>query len=104
MPHVPVAQVVTVLAVTPPLNLKRELVPSVGTVIVSTQLAAAVTVWLLPSPATVVGVTEQPDSVNVPVVAPISATVRAIGCEAEANTVYPAEDTIEAEPEYTITK
>ena len=64
--HVPVAQVVKPHVVAPALNLYRLFEPSVGTVTVKEHEGVVVTEWLLPSPATVVGETEQPLNVNVP--------------------------------------
>lgn len=72
-------QVVTEVVVAPPLNLYLVFVASVGTVIVIRQLGVAVTECELPSPAIVVGETEHPEREKVPVVAPVSATVRVIG-------------------------
>jgi hypothetical protein len=73
--QVPDPQVISVIDVALPENLYLVFVPSVGTVIVIWQLVVAVNECEFPSPAIVVGVTEQPDKVKVEVVAPFSATV-----------------------------
>jgi len=74
----PDAQVLTIV-VAPPENRYLVFEPPAGAAIVIAHDGFAVTEWDEPSPAMVVGLTLQPDSVNVPVGAPASATVNVIG-------------------------